>query len=368
LGYVKYREDDNDAIDDREHYRKDYTVYSNPPMPNFDCPYCENVFNQREALNIHIKNEHNIARPSLVVNGKIAEKENYVTEIKSVKVDFYGLSSSVYFNGIEIPCSNTNIEIDLSQQAIEAIETKTSFTVTIDDFEIKVHKFSSNNIKNKNIDDIITMWNDHVAKGQYVSKAYPRKLNPAEKRYLDGFYNYFVACIANGANKQKRYEDAFAILSGFSPITSIARCVLQVISFRMNWVRKLQIYCASTRDFRYVCDFFANDYERKENLTQEDSSNIIFVEDDTKDCLEAILAELLGKECDVKKYLSRFNEEQLLRIEDVNQKNRILLLFARRERRKKNYRVARRYYEDIKFKTRTNDVPNYCTQHDFLRN
>ena len=361
MGFAKYFEDNERIIAERK-YEREVVYPSAPKKIYYNCYYCNKSFESIENRNCHIKSSHNVVGPLLFINGKIAPNEYYVDEMNSAKIVLCG------FNDITISIDNQlikseNTEIDL---ILYFNKVKDSYTIKIGQKIFKIYKYNSINISKSDIDDIINNWEKLINADNQLSfaqESYPKTLNEAEKRYLNGFFEYYTACqnSISSTDKNNRYESAFAILSSFNKPTPKARVLLKVIAFRWNWIETLENLSKATKgEFDTVVDFFygrESIITRKENIRKKKQQ--IFVEYDIADFFDAIVAYQNGNWDVVNKFLANWTDEKIAEVVDINKKDRILLLKARQMKIFEKYPAAKMYYDDIKTPFIKKEAENY---------
>lgn len=349
MGYAKYFED-NERITRERIYEREITELNVLNKIYYDCYYCNKSFESSEKRNIHIKKEHNVVGPLLIINGKISYEEYYVDEIKTAKIVLCG------FNEITILINQEKID-----HGGEDIDLKPYFltdwnisTICIGQKKYKINKFSSENISNKIVNEIIDTWENQISENvqKQISNNYPNNLNEAEKQYLNGFYDYFTACKATDeTNKKNRYEDALAQLSSFNQLPPKAIVLLKVIAFRFNWIERLENLSKDTNgsQFDTIVSFYNEEKTTKKEITRKkENEQKIYVEDEIADCIDAIIAYQNENYSEVEKYIKNWTELNIANISDTNKKDRIFLLKARMMNILEKYSDAKAYYDAIK--------------------
>lgn len=354
MGYVKYREDDLKITESRLFMKGLLPLNSNksaPAIPVYACYYCEKVFPSQDKLNEHIKNDHSIIDPVVTINCKIAHSENYVTSVHSVVIYNYNIPARITVNGTELPSSPENSHaLDITDIIKTAIEENGSCLLQVGNESICVKLLSVETIRSDLVQGVIDRWEQAARDGGTIKNIYPTDINDAERRYLDGFFNYYVAATMNGGDSRKRYDDAFSLLNSFVTISNLGRVVLAVIAFRRNWLDTLLQLSAGHSDcFAQACRVLRTvDYEESFDAnSNEDSGNgkELFVEDSLKDCLDAYAALYMGDRAAVDRYLNSINQPE--EITDINGRDRIYLLLARRAQKDKDFRRAEYYLDQI---------------------
>ena len=358
MGYAKYHEDDSDAISDRLYSLRSPSI-PKEQEPVFDCSYCSKTFRTQEDCYAHIKTDHNIVKPLIFVNSRIAEGLNYVTSVESLTVVLYG-DSNIVLDGQTVERAGKE-EVDITNLVAGK---KNNFTITIGEHSTEIRFYSRESITNPAVIAFVDEWADAAEKDKPLIRKPYGALNSGEQKFLDGFYNYFIACSATGEDKVARYEDAYSILSAFMPSTAIVACVLKVIAFRLNWIEKLIKLSRANDDFRCACDFYLESISGDgKNITgSSEGIKSLFVENDVEECLSAIGAWQLGRFAEVENYLAKFVGLPLA-IEDSNLRDRIFLMMARNENRKKNTLAAISYYEEVKSPYFRVECDNFIKNH-----
>lgn len=235
MSYVKYYEDDEKIREHRQNLRHGTTNLANRrnPVRYFDCKYCHEIFTDRKELFLHIKIKHNIVRPLVVVNGKIANDKYVVHDIDSAHIDLFGYSDTISINGNLISYSSDDEMIDITkllQQAL-TISSRCSITFRSVSVEIEMVALSIDNINL--IGSSIEQWEFEINTGMRLSTDSLDQANEGNRLFLQGMYNYYVACRAK-KDKAKRYDDAWAILSRFNDLLGVGSCVLRIIAYDMT--------------------------------------------------------------------------------------------------------------------------------------
>jgi hypothetical protein len=331
MGIAKYYEDNELKICERI-FERDHVFESERLIRTyFDCYYCNQDFESSELRNLHIKRNHNVAGPLLFINGKITTEECFVENVESAKI---------------LMCGFTNVDICIDDNKIDTSESEINLLAFFQNFDnfvnikigqklFKISRFTQENISNKSIEKVLTKWEEQINANETLDPQgsnYPKSLNNAEIRYLNGFFNYYTACRLNinAEDKKNRYKDAYALLTSFNSLTPKARIVLKVIAFRLNWFDSLNALTKqSNGTFNYVLDFFNG---RKSTFKEQDSrknEQEIFVEQEVEEYINAIIDYQNNNKCEVEKFLSNWSDYQIERINDSNKKDRLMFLKAR---------------------------------------
>lgn len=343
MGFAKYYEDNNEIMLGRME-RTQYRQVSSAPVHHYICPYCNLIEYSRDKLFEHIKKEHNITHPVIVVNGKVINREDCsIASIENLSIFTYGFADELLLDGKRYYCSESD-SIDLTYEAKHLFELNGSFQISVGEKNLLVKKYSIREVRTELINPIIRDWERSVSEGIMISLNLPNELNEIEREYLKGFYNYFIACISEGVNKKDRYYEAYTILKEFNPISSLGICVLKVIAFKFNWLDSLRYLCSLTSDeFNAVCDFY-DGVEDPLNAIIIDYQNSLYIEDDIRECVDAINNYMFGNLNEVECYISKQHLEE---ITDKNQKDRVLVLLSRLAQENNNIRKARHYNGQI---------------------
>lgn len=344
MGYAKYFEDNERIITERQHY-EEFTKSPEPKTIEYKCYYCNHLFETIESRNNHIRVDHNVIGPLLLINGRIATSENYVENIETIKIALCG------FDNVDVFIGNKKVEVELQKAEIDLT---TEFFNNVDQYTLKIgnktyliKKYSKKDIVNPKIEEIIGKWEEQTEKKETLFppiEMYPNSLNEAEKRYLDGFYNYYIACESkiNPEDRNNRYNTAYALLSSFNNLPPKANFLLKVIAFKLNWIQTLENLTGATQGqgiFDFILDFY---YGRDSNVdkTENKIEKKIYVEDEISEYLEIVYGYQTKNNQKADDFLKQWNDEEINLIEDYNKKDRILFL--------KGTMCNKRYFDDIK--------------------
>lgn len=343
MGYVKYKEDDSDAIAERVFIDTDRKVKILLLNQSVLCHYCDRVFASIEERNRHVKHDHKIFAPILIVNGRVVHNKVYIYHLEQVLIDLCGFDQSkIFFNGVLVQHGNPDDVIDLLAHVLpNAINT-----VSIDSTTIFIHHIPSMNFQNKIVETVIRDWGKTVEEGKYISKNYPDTLNKGEKDYLDGLFNYYIACVSK-KNKAQRYEDAYSILSSFDKKTAISLCVLRIIAYRLNWVEILGTLRGTDNVFDLAWRFLTNEVPQTQTQPFLDDGKTLLIENSVESSLNAIVAFQKSNYDEVNQYLLSFSNDELSAIEDTNLKDKIFLLKARMAIKDSQFDEAYKWYNEI---------------------
>ena len=352
MGYAKYHEDDYHIYCDR--------IFTNglilqekikQRIVHHRCPYCDTIFDEKELMFSHIRHNHNITGPLLFVNGIVVKGKDtvYVSDIQSVLVEMYGFNKEISVNGVIIPANAENDSIDISNLAKDAIDKKNNCIITLGDISAKIEKYSLYAINQDVLNHFIFEWENIIKNGATFKpfNYYITDLNDAELYYLNGIYNYFVACQAQNNDKIERYYEANSILKKFIPSNSLGLCIQKIIAFKFNWVNTLEELCktyGTVDDFISICHFFNNshyDYD----LTNNNHTKTIFMEDELQEVFLAIIAFIKKDYSFVNDFLCSHEVDT---ITDLNLKDKVLLLKSKMLLLNGNNEEAEFYLNEIR--------------------
>lgn len=303
----------------------------------FDCPYCNSCeFTEFNDLVNHIKQKHNSAKWLLKINGKIIDKEVVLSDIFSVKV--------VKFTDEELLLNNEVLNIDN-----EFIDTFVQEKFFENDLEFqflgevkKVKKISFEQIDECKVNNVINKWNFNVRNNKSIKYIKEEEYNTSEIHYLNGFYNYFIACNASENNKSQRYEEAFSILSenAFKKNDFVLQ-ILQIICFKYNWKNYLFFNKNDSVLCNIMINFLNNSFYESNYLVKND--NDLYIEEE----LEKIIKIISSSYDEIEhKYLNDLRKYSFSN--DVNTKDKIYILLGRFYLYKKNIEEAKYYYNEVK--------------------
>lgn len=351
MGYAKYFEDDEEISIDRKFERIVFKENVSLPIQTYyDCYYCDKSFESFELRNKHIKDHHSTVGPLLLINGKICSEEYYVDIINSAKIIFLGYTDlTIEIDKINI--NHNNVDIDIVQFLSKE---KDNYNIKIGTKTYFIKKYKLENWEKSKCDEIIENWEKLLENN--ISLEYndvTLNLNQIEKKYIDGFYEYYIACKAgiDKINKQKRYNTAFTLLSSFDKLSGRANILLKVIAFRFNWIERLTnlSYGQSNGLFNPIVDFFNginSDYKLK--INNEEAINKIYIEDELEVCIDAIYSFQNKDWLKVDEFIEYWNDYQLQNIENINLKDKILFYKIRRYHILENYAKIEYYFKTLK--------------------
>ena len=345
MGWAKYHEDIHDAKTDSEFLHKvsNYVTKSIDP-PIFNCLYCNAVFYAKKDLYEHIKSEHSSLSAMVVVNGKIVHNECFIKELSSLIVIRYDLSNSVYVNKTILKEFDKENEVDITDKIKKELLQNKKVVITIGERTFKIHLIAQENIDLNKINATIFKWSEKAAKGLHAEKSFDAS-NELEKKCLNGLYNYFIACVSTGKDKDKRYNDAFAILSEVENVLPAATVVLRIIAFKFNWVEKLRLLSVGDNTFSMLYNFLSG--KESKNLHVENGSREIFIEDELDEVIKIMVAYQEKRYDYVNDFAKKYSLRLISKIADVNQRDKVCLICARMAIRSFAKYEARRFYDEI---------------------
>lgn len=359
MGYPRSSEKDNEnALDKRYMKGMEPELKPKEPVPYYKCPYCKRIFNNKESVFSHIRQDHNKLNPTIFVNGAVCPNNQtiYISSVKSAKIHRYGYQDKIKINGLNIDDleidKDTDI-IDITKDIKNELADNLSCSVSIGSNTVKIEKFSSFAIIDKTIDDNIDFWQNQLQCGNYLTKDNINKLNlnDAEKNYVDGIFNYFLACQKAHKSKYKidRYYDANRLLKSFVSINSVGLYIRKIIAFKFNWFKTLFELCEDYKcndDFTYIYNFFKGRPSCKKKVYIKDEKQL-YIEDDIQEIMNAIINFMQGNYEGVKKYLI---EQNLNNIDDNNLCDKILMLKYRMLRIEGKDNESRYIFNELKEK------------------
>ena len=346
-GLGTFKESNDDRQNAIEHENSD--TIGSIQIPNlYECYYCDKSFKSDNDRDNHIRKEHNFDPPQLSINEMIVDGEQSIEKVVKAEIDLGNKAKTkVSINDSEIKYKGSKIDLMPYLKS-----GKDQYTIKINQKSYKIWKWTRSQIANPSIDEIINKWNRQVKSNYSLSPSagdYPKGLNESEKKYLDGFYEYFTACKQDidPENRKKRLIGAFTIFSKMKSIlTPKARFVLQVIYFKWNDIKDLKELSGGGSDmFDIVLNFFneekTNEHQREFYSTNEPSQ--IFIESEVDQCLKAILAFQTNDLDSVKNYLENWDDDKITLIKDKNMKDKIWYLKARSEEKLGKKKLAEKY-------------------------
>lgn len=345
MGWAKYHEDIMDAITDTQFYNKvgNYEIKNIDP-PIYNCAYCGISFYKKADLYEHIKHKHNVITSIVVVNGKVLHNECYIKELKSIILVRYDLSDEIFINDIKLENVGLLNEIDITTFVAGIFSRDKKLSIKVGKKFFIINLISQESIDLRKINSIISRWSEETSQGKHIRKSNDYS-NKMEQICLEGLYNYFIACVSSGRDKESRYEDAYAILSEVANILPPAMVLLKVIAFRFNWVEKLRLLSFDRDVFARIYDFMSNKVTSFNDIY--DGTYDIFIEDELEDVIRIIYAYQEGKFEEVELFLKKYTFSNLSEIKDINHRDKIYLLLARMALKSGKKYDARRYYYEI---------------------
>lgn len=287
MGYMNYYLKDKEIIDRRCIIPSSLQVNSRDMnMKKYCCPYCNLMFSDKNNLYKHIKGQHNFFKYIVLLNNKIINSNNcaFVDTIEQLDIQLYDNKVDIIINNQTF----TNINDKFYEIVYKEFElfNQASFSLNNDKYYIK--KCTVDVIDYSKVNPIIDDWNIKVNKGLIIDKDYGNKINDVEKMYLDGFFNYFIACDSQGHNKGERYLSAYGILNNFNPIDPRGIFVLKIIAFRLNWIELLNSLCVEDDIFKIICNFY-NEEKIIKSVNKNEKEIMFFVEDEIIESINSII-------------------------------------------------------------------------------
>ena len=288
MSYAKYREDDNHINDSRRFLHHGSEIKHSGEIPKYyACKYCKDkVFPTKDALFAHIKKAHNIVRPLILINGKVIGDRAIVQYIRSAQIFLYGFDTEIYLDGELLPRVDFSDVIDFSEQLQQVLPIRKTCRITFQTSAIQIDWAPLFSAESRVISAAISNWELSIANGERLDTRYLSGLHGAERLFLNGMYNYYLACRANH-DKVSRYNDALEMLSSLHDLNGIGRCVLKVIAYRRNWVEQLTLLTSGeSDDFRTAAEY----YHRQPSTFEYEAvpAKRLYIEDDVETSLSLI--------------------------------------------------------------------------------
>ena len=181
MGYAKYFEDNQDIVIARTEHIHAVSI-APVPVPHYVCPYCNQVEYSQLKLFNHIKAEHNITHPVIIINGKVVNEPEYnVARIDELRVFTYGFADKISLSQKQFLQSET-ASVDLTMEAQEALDAETSVELRVGERSLFIKKFSVKELRNEKINPIIREW---ARPGEY-ERIRAKRLYKKEKRAIKG--------------------------------------------------------------------------------------------------------------------------------------------------------------------------------------
>lgn len=323
MGYTNYKLKDEEIINNRNEIDRELPIKKE--LIKYDCFYCKSSFDDKQTLFNHIRLTHHKVGPLLVVNGKIPTEDVdfYVPKIDEVIIQLYDVNTKVIME--KQVFANNASKLDLTENVKAVLTTKSKVTIKLDDRVYRIAEFSMAAIKNPIVYQIIDEWNEQTA-NMIQPKMVKDSFNHVEMKYLQAFYNYYVATQSNQFDKNNRYLDTFNVLRYFSTIDSLTSTVMKVILYKLNWIDYLKQQNNQNDDFRMIIDFY--DFMPHICDDKEIETGKLFVEDYLEDYIRIIKSYYLNEFDIVDEYLNLMEKDNFT---DDNYKDRYLFLKFRRQ-------------------------------------
>ena len=344
MGYVKYNEDDIKIYNDRMFMKQGSALRKVKPAKRyFECKYCRGLFDDKAALVEHIKKAHNIVRPLILINDKVIGDKTELQYLESARILFYGFEGEIQIGAKKFRFEDDD-ECDITNDLRKALSLTGNCDILINGAKITISLCPIFLEDDATIKKTIADWQSSVEHGSPLNSAVLETYDGAELRYLQGVYNYFLACTAKH-HKGKRYDDAYTALSKFHDIDGVGKCILKVIAFRRNWVEQLRLLTDGEKDiFTTACEFFSGTASEFE-WESERAANRLYIEEEINLSLELMVLYQQGRYQEVKEKLAEIGV--LDELEDRNHIEKLQLLKARTALKDGDIRQARECYRSL---------------------
>ena len=344
MGYVKYNEDDIKIYNDRMFMKQGSVLRKAKPAKRyFECKYCRALFDDKAALVEHIKKAHNIVRPLILINDKVIGDKTELQYLESARILFYGFEGEIQIGAKKFRFEDDD-ECDITNDLRKALSLTGNCDILINGAKITISLCPIFLEDDATIKKTIADWQRSVEQGTSLNSAVLETYDGAELRYLQGVYNYFLACTAKH-HKGKRYDDAYTALSKFHDIDGVGKCILKVIAFRRNWVEQLRLLTDGEKDiFTTASEFFAGTASEVE-WESERAANRLYIEEEINLGLELMVLYQQGRYQEVKEKLAEIGV--LDELEDRNHIEKLQLLKARTALKDGDIRQARECYRSL---------------------
>lgn len=282
--------------------------------------------------------------PLIIVNDKVVN-EQYCNVTKINSVIICEAQNEIYINGEKFNSVN-KIE-DITDKVNKILSNRWNVKLCVGDKHVKICKKMQGSINKSYIHEVVKLWNQQAQQRKKIEKNYTYS-NQAEKKCLDGLYDYYIACITpTKIDKCRRYEDAFENLSDIINVSE-ARIVKKIIAFKYNWLTRMSKLCYEENDVFSSINAFLLNKEWDNLQTKETESNYkLFIEDELENIMEAIYYYQIGKYDKVEQFLRKYPFSNIKELKDLNYKDKILLLSARLARKQDREHDALKFYNEI---------------------
>ncbi len=357
MGYAKYSEDIWDQIEiNREKLNPVlYSLKSSEIVHTIKCLYCEEEFDQNEALFSHYRLRHNQLGPIMKLNGKVMQVGEHI-EAAVESLRYYPVENidSISVNGREHKANISDGYIDIKTFQKNEFET---LNILIAGEEWIIHRSNLITVSSK-VDIIIIEMNDNAINRQRPNleeinkKIREYKLDIRDIQYVNGFYEYYLACSVEGRDKDRLYFGAYNKLLPFIEKKSRARLIIKIICLRYLWIERLAELCRISKpnEFSMVYSFLSGYIESMSEEDEKHSDTIfeIFVEDNEYENTQEIINFMKQKYNAVKRYLGEALNLTGGRENNPNLLDKIYLLQARMSEVNVNVEKYRYYIKKIK--------------------
>ena len=314
-----------------------------PAKRYFECKYCRALFDDKAALVEHIKKAHNIVRPLILINDKVIGDQTELQYLESAKILFYGFEGEIQIGSKKYRFEDDD-ERDITNDLRKALALTGSCEILINGTKITVSLCPIFLEDDAAVKATIADWQRSVEQGTPLNAAALGMYAGAELRYLQGVYNYFLACKAKH-HKSKRYDDAYAALSKFHDIGGMGKCILKVIAFRRNWVEQLRLLTDGENDVFLSASEFFDGMASKRECENERAENHLYIEEETNLSLELMVLYQQGRYLEVKEKLVEIG--LIDELEDRNLIEQLWLIKARIALKDGDVRQAKKCYSKL---------------------
>jgi|GEM_PF-6254676 hypothetical protein len=312
MGYAKYSEDIWEQIEINREKLVPVTFIPkiHDIIHTIKCLYCDEELDTNKALFAHYRRSHNKHNSIMKLNERILETGEHIeAAIESLK--FYPVVNieSLIVNGERFDAIIQDGYIDIRSLQKNEFDT---LSIEVDDKKWIIHRSNLITIDPK-VEDIIDGLNRSVIKrerpnlNELNNQINAYHLDIRDKQYIDGFFEYYLACLMDGSDKDRLYFGAYNKLLPFIEKNSRARLIIKIICLRYLWIDRLAELCRVSKpnEFSIVCDFFSGFSRPNSNEDNANSDKIfeVFVEEDEYQNTQAIISFMRQEYNAVKRYL-----------------------------------------------------------------
>jgi hypothetical protein len=287
MGYAKYYED---IIEDREINREKLKEKRRVPPPKykpFKCVYCDEKYETNTSLYEHMRLRHNTRASVLLLNGKIIEPGEYIEAMVETLVLVPNEAADSYFFNEK----HKSIIHNIAQIDILSLQANDYESLIIEATNQKWTIYRSklgpvNPIVNEYVKEINSALLHRIRPDLDYTDQFIKRydLGLRDNQFINGFYEYCLACMAQGEEKNRLLYVAYSKLLPYIDDNPIARLVEKIICLQFLWLDRLEELCriSKVNEFTLVCDFFSGKLSSY-SITSDVSSDMIFqvfVDDD----------------------------------------------------------------------------------------